>query len=71
MIIRRQDKRRIVNFNNLVSISVCMEVVYAEIDNGKGFFEIGKYKSEERAMEVIDRLYKGGPDETYFIMPKE
>jgi len=57
MLIRTQDRKRIVNFNNLVSISCLEMAVYAEIDNGTGFFKLGEYKSHERAMEILDILW--------------
>ena len=75
MLIRTQDRKRIVNFNNLVSISCLEMAVYAEIDNGTGFFKLGEYKTHERAMEVLDSLCVAAEFKSMMIltmiMPKE
>jgi len=74
MLIRTQDRKRIVNFNNLVSISCLEMAVYAEIDNGTGFFKLGEYRSHERAMEILDVLWEiiiHSGTNSLMIMPKE
>jgi len=72
MLIRTQDRKRIVNFNNLISISCLEMAVYAEIDNGTGFFKLGEYKDNERAMEVLAKMWDGVWESAkLFQMPKE
>ena len=50
MLIRTQDRKTIVNFNNITKIYVSENWVYAED------IVLGKYKTHERAMEVLDAL---------------
>ena len=58
MIIRSQDKKNIVNFNNIKNIKVqgwenIFDICVAEYN----FFEkIGTYSTEEKAMKVLDDI---------------
>lgn len=58
MIIRSQDKKNIVNFNNIKNIKVqgwenIFDICVAEYN----FFEkIGTYSTEEKAMKVLDMI---------------
>jgi hypothetical protein len=57
MIIRSQDKTRCVNFNNVLSIQANSKKVYAEIDMTiDGYFTIGEYSTEEKAIKVLDMI---------------
>ena len=81
MIIVDQYKTRIINFNNIERI--CIE---NPLEDNEGTFNIlcdttnvqyriiGKYKSEERAMEVLQEIvnaYKGYNDNKVYTMPEK
>ncbi|MCC3870257.1 hypothetical protein [Terrisporobacter mayombei] len=56
MWIRSQDKKRLINTSNLYVFGTCLKS--SDVD-----FALGNYKSEERALEVLDiiqsRIIKG------------
>lgn len=63
MIIVSQDKERIVNFNNLTQIYVTQDeeetAYYIRFETVDSLYEdLGNYKTEERAKEVLQEIIK-------------
>lgn len=60
MLIRSQDKRMIVNFDNICTVSAFPEKdsedVYVE--DGTGSLMVGRYSTKEKAMKVLDMIQK-------------
>lgn len=58
MLIRSQDKRMIVNFDNICTVSAFPEKdnedVYVE--DGTGSLMVGRYSAKEKAMKVLDMI---------------
>lgn len=58
MLIRSQDKRMIVNFDNICTVSALPEKdnedIYAE--DGTGSLMVGRYSTKEKAMKVLDMI---------------
>lgn len=58
MLIRSQDKRMIVNFDNICTVSAFPEKdsedIYAE--DGTGSLMIGRYSTKAKAMKVLDMI---------------
>ena len=56
--IRSQDKRKLVKSGYLtLFLSDTTWFIYTDTNTGEPF-EIGKYKTEERALEVLDEIHK-------------
>lgn len=83
MIIVSQDKTKIVNFNNLTQIYITQDeektttfIRYETVDSL--YDDLGKYKTEERAKEVLQEiiskykttLYNSKTNETVVNVPK-
>ncbi|MCI9247477.1 MAG: hypothetical protein HFJ30_10365 [Clostridia bacterium] len=66
MIIVSQDKTEIINFDKLAEIVVCDTVITITdgIQQERGL-EIGKYKTEQRAKEVLQEIIKYYKDTNY------
>ena len=75
MLIRTQDRKRIVNFDNLASMGCFENTVFVNADIGEGFLDLGEYESHERAMEILDILWETTVSKSRMpltmIMPKE
>lgn len=68
MIIVSQDKDKIVNFKNLIEIYIAKDGIYETSDDEEIYYylriesvcgsyeELGKYKTEERAKEVLQEI---------------
>ena len=58
MLIRSQDKRMIVNFDNICTVSAFPEKdsedVYVE--DGTGSLMVGRYSTKEKAIKVLDMI---------------
>ena len=58
MLIRSQDKRMIVNFDNICTVSAFPEKdsedIYAE--DGTGSLMVGRYSTKAKAMKVLDMI---------------
>ncbi len=58
MLIRSQDKRMIVNFDNICTVSAFPEKdsedIYVEDDTGS--LMVGRYSAKEKAMKVLDMI---------------
>lgn len=58
--IRTQDKKRLMDVNDIF-ISFIDDTTIGTTTNGTdedSFFQLGKYKSEERALEVLDLIQR-------------
>nr|DAG92869.1 MAG TPA: hypothetical protein [Herelleviridae sp.] len=68
MLIRSQDKRMIVNFENICTVSAFPEKDSEDIyvEDGTGSLMVGRYSTKEKAMKVLDMIqeaymeYKSG-----------
>lgn len=56
MLIRSQDKRMIVNFDNICTVSAFPEKDSEDIyvEDGTGSLMVGRYSAKEKAMKVLD-----------------
>ena len=64
MLIRSQDKRMIVNFDNICTASAFPEKDSEDIyvENGTGSLMIGRYSTKEKAMKVLDMIQEAYMD---------
>lgn len=64
MLIRSQDKRMIVNFDNICTVSAFPEKdsedIYAE--DGTGSLMVGRYSTKAKAMKVLDMIQEAYAD---------
>jgi hypothetical protein len=58
MLIRSQDKRMIVNFDNICTISAFPEKNSEDIyvEDGTGSLMVGRYSTKAKAMKVLDMI---------------
>lgn len=58
MLIRSQDRRMIVNFDNICTVSAFPEKDSEDIyvEDGTGSLMIGRYSTKEKAMKVLDMI---------------
>lgn len=58
MLIRSQDKRMIVNFDNICTVSAFPEKDSEDIyvEDGTGSLMIGRYSTKAKAMKVLDMI---------------
>ena len=58
MLIRSQDKRMIVNFDNICTISAFPEKDSEDIyvEDGTGSLMVGRYSTKAKAMKVLDMI---------------
>ena len=58
MLIRSQDKRMIVNFDNICTISAFPEKDSEDIyvEDGTGSLMVGRYSTKKKAMKVLDMI---------------
>lgn len=64
MLIRSQDKRMIVNFENICTISTFPEKDSEDIyvEDGTGSLMVGRYSTKEKAMKVLDMIQEAYAD---------
>lgn len=66
MLIRSQDKRILINMNNVSSIEVGDDRLRLFADNGDAIYDIGEYSTEAKVIKVLDMIqdaymeYKSG-----------
>ena len=60
MLIRSQDKRMIVNFDNICTVSAFPEKDSEDIyvEDGTGSLMIGRYSTKAKALKVLDMIQK-------------
>lgn len=58
MLIRSQDKRMIVNFENICTVSAFPEKDSEDIyvEDGTGSLMVGRYSTKEKAIKVLDMI---------------
>lgn len=58
MLIRSRDKRMIVNFENICTVSAFPEKDSEDIyvEDGTGSLMVGRYSTKEKAMKVLDMI---------------
>lgn len=58
MLIRSQDKRMIVNFDNICTVSAFSEKDSEDIyvEDGTGSLMVGKYSTKAKAIKVLDMI---------------
>lgn len=58
MLIRSQDKRMIVNFDNICTVSAFPEKHSEDIyvEDGTGSLMVGRYSTKAKAMKVLDMI---------------
>ena len=58
MLIRSQDKRMIVNFDNICTVSAFSENDSEDIyvEDGTGSLMVGRYSTKAKAMKVLDMI---------------
>ena len=58
MLIRSQDKRMIVNFDNICTVSASPEKHSEDIyvEDGTGSLMVGRYSTKAKAMKVLDMM---------------
>lgn len=58
MLIRSQDKRMIVNFDNICTVSASPEKHSEDIyvEDGTGSLMVGRYSTRAKAMKVLDMM---------------
>ena len=61
MLIRSQNKRMIVNFDNICTVSAFPEKDSEDIyvEDGTGSLMVGRYSTKEKAIKVLDMLQEG------------
>ena len=64
MLIRSQDKRMIVNFDNICTVSAFPEKDSEDIyvEDGTGSLMVGRYSTKEKAMKVLDMIQEAYAD---------
>lgn len=64
MLIRSQDKRMIVNFDNICTISAFPEKNSEDIyvEDGTGSLMVGRYSTKAKAMKVLDMIQEAYMD---------
>ena len=78
MLIRSQDKRMIVNFDNICTASASPEKHSEDIyvEDGTGSLMVGRYSTKAKAMKVLDMIQEAYADEklvdyTKYLQRKE
>lgn len=56
MLIRSQNKRILINMNNVSSLEVSDNELRIFADNGEAIYDIGEYSTKAKAMKVLDMI---------------
>ena len=56
MLIRSQNKRILINMNNVSSIEVGDNELRIFADDGETIYDLGSYSTREKAMKVLDMI---------------
>lgn len=62
MLIRSQDKRILINMNNVSSIEVGDDELRIFADDGKTIYDLGSYSTKAKAMKVLDMIQEAYAD---------
>ena len=76
MLIRSQDKRILINMNNVSSIEVGDNELRIFADDGETIYDLGSYSTKAKAMKVLDMIQESYADEklvdyTKYLQQKE
>ena len=63
MLIRSQDKRILINMNNVSSIEVGDNESRIFADDGETIYDLGSYSTKAKAMKVLDMMQEAYADE--------
>lgn len=62
MLIRSQDKRILINMNNVSSIEVGDNELRIFADDGETIYDLGNYSTREKVMKVLDMIQEAYAD---------
>lgn len=62
MLIRSQDKRILINMNNVSSIEVGDNELRIFADDGETIYDLGSYSTKAKAMKVLDMIQEAYGD---------
>ena len=62
MLIRSQDKRILINMNNVSSIEVGDDRLRIFASNGDAIYDIGEYSTEAKVIKVLDMIQEAYAD---------
>lgn len=62
MLIRSQDKRILINMNNVSSIEVGDNELRIFADDGETIYDLGSYSTKAKAMKVLDMIQEAYAD---------
>ena len=62
MLIRSQDKRILINMNNVSSIEVGDNELRIFADDGETIYDLGSYSTRAKAMKVLDMIQEAYAD---------
>ena len=62
MLIRSQNKRILINMNNLSSLEVSDNELRIFADNGEAIYDIGEYSTKAKAIKVLDMIQEAYMD---------
>ena len=76
MLIRSQDKRILINMNNVSSIEAGDNELRIFADDGETIYDLGSYSTKAKAMKVLDMIQEAYADEklvdyTTYLQQKE
>ena len=76
MLIRSQNKRILINMNNVSSIEVGDNELRIFADDGETIYDLGSYSTKAKAMKVLDMIQEAYADEklvdyTKYLQRKE
>ena len=62
MLIRSQNKRILINMNNVSSLEVSDNKLRIFADNGEAIYDIGEYSTKAKAIKVLDMIQEAYMD---------
>nr|DAP31716.1 MAG TPA: hypothetical protein [Caudoviricetes sp.] len=68
MLIRSQDKRILINMNNVSSIEVGDNELRIFADDGEAIYDLGSYSTKAKAMKVLDMIQEAYANATLIPM---
>lgn len=68
MLIRSQDKRILINMNNVSSIEVGDNELRIFADDGETIYDLGEYSTKVKAMKVLDMIQEAYAEATLIPM---
>ena len=68
MLIRSQDKRILINMNNVSSIEVGDNELRIFADDGETIYDLGSYSTKAKAMKVLDMIQEAYANAELILM---